>query len=75
MAKKHIKSTRATRATRALVTDSRYEGQYVAFDPAKGRKIIAHDRNAGAVIDKARKLGVAVPAVVFVPRNDITYIY
>jgi hypothetical protein len=60
---------------RALITQAGYEGQYVAFDPAKGRKIIASDCDAGVVIDKARKLGVAVPAVVFVPRRDVTYIY
>ena len=69
MAKKNVKSMRA------LVTDRRYEGQYVAFDPAKGKKVIAHDHDAGIVIGKARKLGVAVPAVVFVPRHNVTYIY
>lgn len=57
------------------VTKIRYEGQYIAFDPSKGKKIIAHARNAGAVINKARKLGVAVPAIIFVPRSDLTYIY
>jgi hypothetical protein len=57
------------------VTKIEYEGQYIAFDPTKGKKVIAHDRNAGVVISKARKLGVAVPAVVFVPRHDLTYIY
>ncbi len=58
-----------------LVTRRGYEGQYVAFDPAKGKKVIAHSKDAGAVVDKARKLGVNVPAVIFVPRTDVTYIY
>ncbi len=58
-----------------LVTEKRYEGQYVAFDPSMGKKIIASGRDPGTVIRKARKMGVSVPAIVFVPKQDLAYIY
>jgi len=60
---------------RALVTDKKYEGKYVAFDSSKGRKIIASDRNPGKLIDKARKMGIDVPLIVFVPKGNTAYIY
>lgn len=69
MAKKPIKSSQA------LVTERKYQGKYVAFSPSKGKKVIAFGANPGAVIEKARKLGVDVPGIVFVPREDIAYIY
>lgn len=52
-----------------LFGDAMYEGKYVAFDPVVGPKIIAFGRDAGAVVAKARKLGVEVPAILFVPRR------
>ncbi len=58
-----------------LVVDARYEGKYVAFDPAVGRKVIASGYNAGAVVARARKLGVEVPAIMFVPRRGEPLIY
>ena len=69
MARKNVKKTKA------LVTDKKYEGKYVAFDSSKGRKIVASDRNPGKLIDKARKLGIDVPAIVFVPKGNTAYIY
>jgi hypothetical protein len=60
---------------RVLVTDKKYEGKYVAFNPAKGKKIIASGLDPGVVIRKARRMGVRVPAIVFVPRQDLAYIY
>lgn len=65
------------RSTRAedLVVDAKYEGKYVAFDPAVGPKVIAFGRNAGVVVAKARKLGVEVPAIIFVPRRGEPLIY
>lgn len=58
-----------------LVVDARYEGKYVAFDPAVGQQVIASGRNAGTVVARARKLGVQVPAIMFVPRRDEPMIY
>lgn len=59
----------------ALVVDPKYEGKYVAFDPGAGKKIIASGHDAGAVVARARRLGVKVPAVIFVPRRDEPLIY
>jgi hypothetical protein len=69
MARKNVKQTKA------LVTDKKYEGKYVAFDSSKGRKIVAADRNPGKLIEKARKMGIDVPAIVFVPKGNTAYIY
>ncbi len=69
MAKKPLKGLQL------LVNEQRYEGKYVAFDPSKLSGVIASGRNPGAVIEKARKLGVDVPGIVFVPREDVAYIY
>ncbi len=63
------------RRVERLVVDARYEGMYVAFDPAVGQKVIASGRNAGAVVARARKLGVEVPAIMFVPRRNEPMIY
>lgn len=61
--------------TEGPVVNAKYEGKYVAFDPSLGTKIIASGENAGAVVARARKLGVEVPAVIFVPRRDEPLIY
>ena len=66
---------KTNRKAEDLVVDAKYEGKYVAFDPAVSPKVIAFGRDAGAVVAKARKLGVAVPAILFVPRRDEPLIY
>ena len=60
---------------RARITDRKYQGKYVAFNPSEGKKIIASGRDPGVVIQKARKKGVSVPAIVFVPKEGVAYIY
>jgi len=69
MAKKTVKNCQT------LVTESKYQGKYVAFSPSEGKKVIASGRNAGNVIEKARKRGVDTPAIVFVPKADVTCTY
>lgn len=69
MAKKAVKNYQM------LVTESKYQGKYIAFSPSGCKKVIAHGRNAGAVIEKARKKGVDTPAIVFVPEADVTCTY
>jgi len=69
MAKKSLKTIQV------LVNEKCYQGKYVALDPSKHKGVIASGRNPGAVIEKARKFGVDVPAIVFVPREDVAYIY
>ena len=58
-----------------LTVESKYQGKYVAYSSSDGKKVIASGRNAGNVIEKARKKGVDTPAIVFVPKEDVTYIY
>jgi formylmethanofuran dehydrogenase subunit D len=58
-----------------LTVESKYQGKYVAFSSSEGKKVIASGRDAGIVIEKARKKGVDTPAIVFVPKEDVTYIY
>lgn len=55
--------------------DLAIDANYVAFDPSAGSKIIAFAKNAGAVVARARKLGVEVPAILFVPRRGEPLIY
>lgn len=63
------------RKTEGLVVDARYEGKYVAFDPAAGKKVIASGKSAGTVVARARKLGVKVPAILFVPKSNESLVY
>ena len=61
--------------TQVLVADKQYQGKYVAFDPKKGKEVIASGLNAGMVIKKAREKGVSVPSVVFIPKENTAYVY
>ena len=65
---------RSQRNTRPLVSDSKYEGKYVAFG-ASGKNIVASGKNPGTVIKKAREKGIASPAIVFVPEKGVTCVY
>ena len=53
----------------------KYWDKYVAMDGFNSHKIIAYGKDAGKVIDDARKAGVEVPVVVYVPNPNISYIY
>lgn len=57
-----------------LVTAKKYQGKYVAFDPTKGKIIIAYGKNVSTVIKKARERGVECPAIAFVREEGVTYI-
>ncbi len=57
-----------------LVSDSKYEGKYVAFG-VQGKKVIASSKNPGSVIKRARDLGVESPAIVFVPERNVICVY
>ena len=61
--------------SQVLVADKKYQGKYIAFDPSGEKKLIAFGQNAGTVIKKARERGVKVPAIVFIPKEDMAYIY
>jgi hypothetical protein len=52
-----------------------YEGQYVALDPATGDKIIAHGSRSNRVAAEARRAGVKVPVIIYVPERDTACLY
>ncbi len=52
-----------------------YEGQYVALDPATGDKVIAHGSQSNRVAAEARRAGVEVPVIIYVPQRDTAYLY
>ena len=52
-----------------------YEGQFIAYSSPTGDRVIASGSNSGTVIDTARKQGVTIPTVVFVPKRDSSYLY
>ena len=60
--------------TQPLVKDSKYQGQYVAF-ASSGNDIIASGKNPSDVIDKARKQGIDVPSIAYVPKEGIISAY
>ncbi len=47
-----------------------YAGQYVAFDPTTSTRIVAHGRKSNQVAAEARRAGVVVPVIVYVPEKD-----
>lgn len=68
-------SKRSKHSQRVLVTDRKYQGKYVAFNPAKGKRVIASGTSVRVAIRKAHEQGVDAPAIVFVPKEDVAYIY
>jgi hypothetical protein len=52
-----------------------YEGQYVALNPADGDKIIAHGPQSNRVAAEARRAGVDVPMIIYVPKRDTACLY
>lgn len=52
-----------------------YGGQYVALDPATGNKVIASGPKSQRVAAEARRAGVKVPIIVYVPEKDSAYLF
>lgn len=63
------------RKQRNSVKNQNYQGKYVAFDPSDREKVVASGSNAGTVIKKARQKGIEIPTIVFVPKDNMTYLY
>lgn len=59
----------------ALVAGAKYAGRYVVFGSAKSSKVIASGASPAKLIKKARDKGIAVPAIVFVPKKDVICAY
>ena len=52
-----------------------YAGQYVAFDPTASNKVVAHGPESNRVAAEARRAGVQVPVIVYVPEKNAEYLY
>lgn len=52
-----------------------YAGQYVAFDPTASNKVVAHGPKSDRVAAAARRAGVQVPVIVYVPEKGAEYLY
>lgn len=52
-----------------------HHGKYVATAGFNSQEIIAFGKDAGKVIDEARKLGHEQPIIMFIRDPKITYIY
>lgn len=52
-----------------------YAGQYVAFDPKAGNRIVAHGPQSNRVAAEARRAGVEVPVIVYVPEENTACLY
>lgn len=59
----------------ALVAGAKYAGRYVVFGSAKSSKVIASGASPAKLIKKARDKGIAVPAIVFVPKKNVICAY
>jgi hypothetical protein len=59
----------------ALIAGAKYAGRYVVFGSAKSNKVIASGARAAKLIKKARDKGIAVPAIVFVPKKNVICAY
>ena len=59
---------------RVLLTQEKYQGKYVAFG-VDDKRIVAFGSDPGIVISRARAQGVEDPAIVFVPKTNVAYVY
>ena len=57
-----------------LVTDTRYEGKFVAMASFSDRKVLASGNVAEKVYERACKKGASSPVVIYVPKHNETYI-
>ncbi len=74
-ATKSLRGRRMGTARKAKENSRSYAGEYVALDPATGNKIIAHGRRSNSVAAEARRAGVKVPVIVYVPERDTACLY
>lgn len=57
------------------VHNKRYQGKFVAMVATGSDKIVASGSDANVVANKARKQGSGCPVVLFVPKEDTTYLF
>jgi len=58
-----------------LVKNKKYEGKFVAFRSFTDRTVIAFGKNPSEVLSKAHKKGLKEPVVVFITKDNTSYIY
>ena len=61
--------------TKALVTDESMAGQYVAMVSCDDTAIIAHGRSRKAVHNEAVAKGVAMPLIVYCPKDRFGHLH
>jgi len=66
---------RKTSKRQGALVSTKYAGRYVVFESAESNKVIASGTSPSRLIKKARDKGVAVPAIVFVPRKNVIFAY
>ena len=59
----------------ALIAGAKYAGRYVVFGSAKSNKVIASGTSPAKLIKRVRNKGIAVPAIVFVPKKNVICAY
>ena len=58
-----------------LVADKKYEGKYVALESFTNKRVVASGNNPVRVLNAATKKGFTESVIVFVPKENMTYIY
>ena len=58
-----------------LVKDEKYEGSYVALASFDSDTVVSSGKDVEIVVEKAEKLGISNPVIVFVPNKNMTYVY
>ena len=58
-----------------LVSDSQYEGQYVALKSFQDNTVVASGAEPIDALSGAEKKGFSDPVLVFVPQSNMTHVY
>ena len=58
-----------------LVSDSKYEGQYVALKSFQDNTVVASGAEPVVALNLAEKKGFHDPVVVFIPQSNMTHVY
>jgi hypothetical protein len=58
-----------------LIVDKKYEGKYVALESFTNNRVVASGKDPLRVMNAAGKTGVKEPAIIFIPKENMTYIY
>lgn len=58
-----------------LVANKKYEGKYVALESFTKNRVVASGLDPVKVMSAATKAGAKEPVIVFVPKENMSYIY